>query len=117
MLRLVAGLRRWRRSTLRYVLEQARITAWLGDIGEAAARDQAVALEVVALQQLVKGYGDTHARGLANFQILTERWRGAGDAAAIRGLREAALADESGTALAEAIQADREMSPSIGAQR
>ena len=117
MLRLVAGLRRWRRGTLRYVLEQARITAWLGDIGEAAARDQAVALEVVALQQLVKGYGDTHARGLANFRILIDQWHGAGDAAAMRGLREAALADESGTALAEAIQAARERSRSTGTQR
>jgi indolepyruvate ferredoxin oxidoreductase beta subunit len=102
---------------LRYALEQARITQWLEDVGEAAQQDQAVALEVVALQQLVKGYGETHARGLANFRILMGWWREAQDAAAIRNMREAALADDDGTTLAAALRDDAKVSRAIGTRR
>lgn len=103
-LNTLAGMRRWRRGTLRFRDEQARIEAWLALVAQAAREDQAAARELVDCQRLVKGYGDTFDRGLRNFQSVTAVWqtlRGQSSAAeAIRGLREAALADEKGDALA-----------------
>ncbi|AHE54000.1 indolepyruvate oxidoreductase subunit beta family protein [Sphingomonas sanxanigenens] len=69
-LRLVASMRRIRRSTLRYVEEQARIADWLHLVETAAARDRALALAVVRSQALIKGYGDTFERGLDKFQAV-----------------------------------------------
>lgn len=107
LLRLVAGLRRWRRGTLRYREEQARIEAWLALVGEAAKSNAAAALELVLTQRLVKGYGDTFARGLRNFDRILAAYRQVQDradsAAILRGLREAALTDEEGHALSAAL--------------
>jgi len=109
LLRGIASLRRFRRRTLRYVEEQARIEAWLGRIVALQDRDPELALAVAQCQRLVKGYGDTHARGWANFQRLMQAadgLAGAPDAAArLTALRDAALADESGAALAKALEA------------
>jgi indolepyruvate ferredoxin oxidoreductase beta subunit len=104
----VARLKRWRRGSLRFVVEQARINAWLGDVHAAAARlDLPLALEIVRCQQLVKGYGDTHARGWRNFETLQTVWRRAGPRQheRVAALRAAALADEEGLALAKALNA------------
>jgi indolepyruvate ferredoxin oxidoreductase beta subunit len=107
LLRAVAGLKRWRRVTLRYREEDARICDWLARIQALAARDYDLAVEVAANQRLVKGYGDTHARGWQNFaELLTATARLAGrpgSASAMRRLREAALADEHGHALDRAL--------------
>ncbi|HET6182026.1 MAG TPA: DUF6537 domain-containing protein [Acetobacteraceae bacterium] len=109
LLRAVAGLRRWRRRTLRYAEEQARIEDWLARIVRSAAQNPPLALEVARCQRLVKGYGDTHARGWANFKTLmaaADRMADEPQAAArLAALREAALADDSGQALAKALEA------------
>jgi indolepyruvate ferredoxin oxidoreductase beta subunit len=109
LLWLVAGLRPWRRGSLRFAVEQARIEAWLARIVALAAEDYALAAEVAQCQRLVKGYGDTHARGWAHFtQVMAaaDALRGRADAAeVVRRLREAALADDTGAALAAARQA------------
>ena len=99
---LLAGLRRWRRGSLRYALENQRIEQWLQQIKASAAHDPALALEIAACQDLVKGYGDTHARGLGNYETLMEVVRRAGaglSPATLRELRQAALADEQGAQL------------------
>ena len=70
MLYVIAELRRWRPQSLRYQQEQQRITAWLETISGLLPTHDALALEVVKMQQLVKGYGDTHSRGWRNFQRL-----------------------------------------------
>ncbi len=99
----LAGWRRWRRGTLRYGIEQARIEEWLALVRSA---EPASALELVKCQRLIKGYGDTFERGLRNFGLVIDRYRQGGiDAAAIARLREAALADEDGKALATALAA------------
>ena len=107
ILHFVAGLRPWRRGTLRYQMEQARIEAWLALINEAAKSDIAAALELVLTQRLVKGYGDTFARGLRNFDRILAAYqqvRNQPDCPAVlRGLREAALKDEEGHALSVAL--------------
>jgi len=108
MLYLIAGLRRWRPHTLRHAREQSRITAWLVTVRSVAAEDQALAAELLANQRLIKGYSDTHARGLDKFTQVMEaaqRLRGRPDAAAwVRRLREAALKDEPGLALQDALR-------------
>jgi indolepyruvate ferredoxin oxidoreductase beta subunit len=98
-LHALASLRPLRRLTLRYEREQARIEGWLKGVTAAAKDSQALALELIACQELVKGYGDTHARGLKNFSAITEALSRGGDAADVRRWRDAALADEDGAAL------------------
>ena len=119
MLYAVAGLRRIRRTTLRFVEEHARIDAWLALMAETTAADPELAVAIAECQRLVKGYGDTHARGLANYSAViaqVPRLRGHPDAAAtLRRLRDAALADEQGTKLAAAIAGLGSASPRIPA--
>lgn len=103
-------LSRWRvarRSTLRYVQENQRIEHWLQRVQALAASHPALALEVARLQRLVKGYGDTHARGLRNYQTLLgvlDRHGATLAPAQLARLRDAALADEHGKALQAALQ-------------
>ena len=107
LLYLAASLRRIRRRSLRFAVEQTRIEAWLAEIRRLAPTDPALALAVTECQQLVKGYGDTHARGLANYETVMAalpRLEGKPDAAQrLAKLREAALADDSGGKLKAAI--------------
>ena len=101
LLYLTAGLRRFRPRSLRYQVEQARIEVWLAEIR--SVRDPDLALAIAECQQLVKGYGDTHARGLANYEAVMAtlpRIAGKPDAAErLSKLRQAALADDSGSKL------------------
>jgi indolepyruvate ferredoxin oxidoreductase, beta subunit len=102
MLYALSGLKRWRRGTLRFTVETARIEQWLGHIESTVKFNPQLALEVALCQRLVKGYGDTHARGWANFSTLMTAVDRAGAAMApayLRELREAALADEHGDKL------------------
>jgi len=105
MLSLLSRRRRKRRGTLRYEQENARIEAWLAAV--AGESDPRVAVELALCQNLIKGYGDTHARGLAKFNALMDAWRhvrGTPDAAStLRMLREAASKDEDGAALKRAM--------------
>ena len=106
MLSVLATGRRWRRSTLRFQREDAAIEAWLKRVRELAASDYAAAVELVRCQKLIRGYGETHERGARNFGLIVaalDGASGAGLAARIRRLREAALADEKGAKLAEVL--------------
>ena len=105
----LAGLRRWRRKTLRYSEEQARIVEWLALIANAAQSSYELALEIAECQQLVKGYGETHERGTSNLGRILHKAQAlqgsAGAAAEIAKLRAAALADDEGIALSQALNA------------
>ncbi len=106
MLRTVAAMKRWRRSTLRYAEENRRIEDWLQRIAATAARDPALAVEVAQCQRLVKGYSDTHERGVRNYDTVMDAFQRAGAAiapATLRELRDAALADEHGHKLRAAL--------------
>ena len=106
LLRTVAACKRWRRSTLRFADENRRIEEWLRRIAEAAALNPALAIEVAQCQRLVKGYSDTHERGLRNYDTLMAALQRAGAAlapATLRELRDAALADEHGHQLQAAL--------------
>jgi indolepyruvate ferredoxin oxidoreductase beta subunit len=109
LLYAVAGMRRWRRGTLRYQWEQERIGAWLARIESLATRAGGydAAIELAECQRLVKGYSDTHARGLKNFLMVVEAVQRLSDradlAAIVKRLRTAALADEEGRQLGAAL--------------
>ena len=98
LLYLLGGLKRYRRRTHRHAVEKAHRERWLDRALEAFAEDPALATEILNCRRLVKGYSDTHARGLSKFDRvleLADRVSGRPDAADwIRRLREAALADE-----------------------
>jgi indolepyruvate ferredoxin oxidoreductase beta subunit len=104
MLRSVASLKRWRRGTLRYKIENSRIEEWLTRIQQAGAVNHALAVEVARAQRLIKGYGDTHEHGWRSFASLMEQLEGLqrrpDGAAVLARLQAAALADEQGSALA-----------------
>lgn len=105
----VAGLRRWRRGTLRYQEESARIEAWLETIERLGTEHRALAIELARAQRLIKGYGETHERGWRNFSALTaqlDRLAARPDGAEVMArLHAAALADEEGAELGKALAA------------
>lgn len=105
----LARLKRLRRGMHRFREEQERIEAWLGQVGEAYAVSPAFALEAAKCANLVKGYGDTHERGVRSFERTMARLPACAaapdPAASLRSLREAALADPGGTRLDDAIAA------------
>ena len=107
LLYLLASFKHRRRGTLRFAAEQAALDEWLALVVETAQTDYALAVEVARARTLVKGYGDTHARGQAKYArlvTLLPRLRDRTNAAAqMAGLIKAALADEDGKALEQAI--------------
>lgn len=111
MLYVLGGMRGWRLRTLRHAQEVAHLDRWLALALGYLPTDYDLAVEVIRCRRLVKGYSDTHARGLSKFdRVLTGVALIAGreDAAAwARRLREAALLDEDGTALDGALQTIR----------
>jgi len=109
-LRTLSSLRWLRRRGARYAAEQAAIERWLSALVAAAAQDWQLAREIALSARLVKGYGATNERGKENLlHILTHLAGGLGSATqrahAIRDAREAALADEAGTALDKSLAA------------
>lgn len=107
LLYAVAGLRRWRRATLRYQEENARIEVWLETIERLGAGHRALAIELARAQRLIKGYGETHERGWRNFSVLSsqlDRLAARPDGAEVMArLHAAALADEEGAELGKAL--------------
>lgn len=103
MLNSLASLKFLRRGSYRYAAEQARIDAWLDLIAATAEKDYALACEIAGLQRLIKGYGETHERGLASYtKIIAALDRVTSTprpAEALARLRDAALKDEEGIAL------------------
>lgn len=103
MLYVLGGMKSRRRGTLRHAQELAHLDRWLATANGYLAQNYDLAVEVLKCRRLVKGYSDTHARGLSKFDrvldgitLIATRddapdW--------VRRLREAALKDEEGKAL------------------
>ena len=112
--KMLASLKHWRPRGYRYAQEQETIEAWLALIAEAAKLSPEVAVEVAECARLIKGYGDTYARGSANYRVIEARvirpilggqialQRGAD---AIASARTAALVDPDGESLAKCLAA------------
>ncbi len=108
LLYVIAALKPLRRRSLRFGVEQESLGQWLDAVRELAKRDYELAVEFARSRGLVKGYGETQVRGRAKFQALAAvlpRLAGKRNSSAtFSGLRRAALADEEGKALNDAIQ-------------
>ena len=102
-LRLLASLRGMRRRGQRYAEEQALIERWLTAVEAAAGRGWEQGFELALCARLVKGYGATNERAKENLRHVIEHLSGS-DAIDIRRARTAALADEAGTALDQALR-------------
>ena len=109
MLYAVASLKSRRRQSLRYAAEQAYLEDWLRRVAAAAEKDYALAVEIALLRGLVKGYGDTHARGKARYEglmLAAQKITGRADAAAnLAALRKLANQDENSAKLNAALAA------------
>ncbi|MFO1327080.1 MAG: indolepyruvate oxidoreductase subunit beta family protein [Rubrivivax sp.] len=103
-LRAMAALKGWRRRGSRFAREQALIERWLAAVEAGTRRDPALGLELARCGRLVKGYGSTHERGMANLLHIVQHLAGR-DAATVRAAREAALADDAGTRLDDTLAA------------
>ena len=105
---LLGGLTRFRRRLFRHELERAHLGRWLAEVERLAPVNYDLGVEVLRCRRLIKGYSDTHARGLSRYDrvlsalpILEAREDGA---EWLRRLRDAALKDESGAALEGALK-------------
>ena len=88
-----------RRTTLRYKRQRKFINDWLDRVTAAACDDYDYGMSIARSIEMVKGYGDTYDRGLSRYQTVVE----GGDAATVRALHKAALADEKGSAFEAAL--------------
>ncbi|MGN6569836.1 MAG: indolepyruvate oxidoreductase subunit beta family protein [Pseudolabrys sp.] len=109
---MLAKMRRIRPYGIRYAQEQEQIESWLRLIIEAAHRAPDLAAEIAECARLIKGYGDTHARGLSNYRAIEMRViRPALDGAlplasasdAVASARTAALKDPEGESLSRCL--------------
>jgi indolepyruvate ferredoxin oxidoreductase beta subunit len=105
---MLGGLARFRRRLFRHELEREHLARWLTEVERLAPVNYDLSVEVLRCRRLIKGYSDTHARGLSRYDrvlsalpILEGREDGA---EWLRRLREAALKDEGGTALEGALK-------------
>jgi indolepyruvate ferredoxin oxidoreductase beta subunit len=112
-LAMLAKLKRVRPWGHRFAEEQRAIDGWLADVIAGATRSGALAMEIVACAQLIKGYGATHLRGNTSHALIRGRLIApalAGDIApafaaeAILNARVAALADPDGNRLAVCLE-------------
>jgi indolepyruvate ferredoxin oxidoreductase beta subunit len=111
MLHFLGGLKGYRMRTLRHQVEVAHLEDWLNQSFVMLEQDYGLVVEMLKNRRLVKGYSDTHARGLSKFNTVMDAanlLQGRKDAAEWMGrLREAALQDPNGKALDGAIQTVR----------
>ena len=111
MLYVLGGLKGYRLKTHRHALEVAHLERWLTRSLAPLDDDYALSVELLRCRRLIKGYSDTHARGLSKLDRVmngAELVEGRADAAEwVARLREAALQDPKGKALEGAIQTIR----------
>ena len=110
-LRVLAGLARWRRGNQRHAHETAHLQAWLDVVTKLAPDNYALAVEVLRLRRLIKGYSDTHTRGESKYDLLLQAAQqppvGPGAAQQLAQWRELALREVEPDRLRTAIQSAR----------
>ncbi|MET1416530.1 indolepyruvate oxidoreductase subunit beta family protein [Roseibium sp. HPY-6] len=108
MLYFLGGLRSWRLKTLRHKMEQDHLNDWLQMVAGYLPDRYGMAVEILRCRRLIKGYSDTHARGLSKFDKVLAGARMVEDREDgpqwVARLREAALKDEKGTELDGALK-------------
>jgi len=111
MLHVLGGLKGYRLRTRRHAVEMAHLDAWLDRSLAPLGDDYTLSVALLKCRRLIKGYSDTHARGLSKFDTVmngADLLKGRNDAAEwVERLIEAALQDPDGKALAGAIETIR----------
>ncbi|CUH89482.1 putative indolepyruvate oxidoreductase subunit B [Phaeobacter sp. CECT 5382] len=117
LLWLLAALRPWRPRLMRHQVELAHLHRLKSAALALAGARYDLACELLACQRLIKGYSDTHKRGLSKFYIvfsaipLIEARDDGADW--LRRLRQAALMDAEGEALTGAMRTLRSFTDDI----
>jgi indolepyruvate ferredoxin oxidoreductase beta subunit len=109
-LRLLAGMKGRRRKGSRFAHEQQLIERWLAAVEAGAREDWTLGHELAQCGRLVKGYGATNERGKATLLHIVDHLACTGHppearAQAVHAARAAALADDTGRALDQALAA------------
>lgn len=111
MLHILGGMKWYRLRTRRHEVEMQHLETWLARSLAALEDDYDLCVELLKCRRLVKGYSDTHARGLSKFDTVmnaADLLSGRKDAAEwVARLHEAALQDPEGTALDGAVETVR----------
>ena len=109
----LAGLRRWRRKLQRHAVETRHMESWLTLATRTLPENYDLARGIIATRRLIKGYSDTHARGLSKFDRVLSATplllRRADGGAWMDRLISAALKDENGDALDGALNTVRQL--------
>jgi hypothetical protein len=71
-LKIEAGLRRWRRFSVRYAKERAWVERWLHMINRGLAKQPKAAIAIVQTATMVQGYGDAYRQGLADWHAIID---------------------------------------------
>jgi indolepyruvate ferredoxin oxidoreductase beta subunit len=109
-LRALAACKRLRPHGSRFSAEQAMIERWLAAVEQGARENASLGRELAECGRLIKGYGATNERGKENLLHVVEHLARAAHfetpaerTAAIAAARRAALADDAGKALDQAL--------------
>ena len=96
-----------RRRSLRHSQECAHVEKWLATATQHLEESYELATEIISCRRLIKGYSDTHARGMSKFdrvlRVIPRLVSTPNSAGSLRRLKQAALQDESGEALSTAL--------------
>lgn len=115
-LRVEAGLRSWRRLSVRYARERVWVERWLHMVDRALAKQPEAAGVIAQTATMIQGYGDAYRQGLADWNLIIDQlakpvfdgdFRLPDLAAAVVTARAAALPDPRQTNLRRVIAAIR----------
>jgi len=71
-LKIEAGLKRWRRYSVRYAKERLWVERWLHMIDRSLTKQPAAATEIVQTATMIQGYGDVYRQGLADWNAIID---------------------------------------------
>jgi hypothetical protein len=71
-LKIEAGLKRWRRYSVRYARERLWVERWLHMIDRSLTKQPVAAAEIVQTATMIQGYGDVYRQGLADWNAIID---------------------------------------------
>ena len=71
-LKMEAGLRRWRRYSVRYAKERVWVERWLHMIDRSLTKQPAAAPAIVQTATMIQGYGDVYRQGMADWHAIID---------------------------------------------
>jgi hypothetical protein len=71
-LKIEAGLKRWRRYSVRYAKERLWVERWLHMIDRSLAKQPAAAPEIVQTATMIQDYGDVYRQGMADWNAIMD---------------------------------------------